>query len=63
MVNGTPVLDVKPYIPQYDYPAPAFVENMSALVRPVTEGISDVAATLASLPIDEEAFDARRLVT
>lgn len=20
MINGTPVLDIKPYIPQYDYP-------------------------------------------
>lgn len=62
MVNGTPVLDVKPYIPQYDYPTPAFVENMSALVRPPTEGISDAAATLAGLPLDDEAYDARRLV-
>ncbi|KAJ8708731.1 hypothetical protein PYW08_010113 [Mythimna loreyi] len=61
MVNGTPVLDVKPYIPQYDYPAPAFAENMSALVRPPTEGISDATATLASLPIDDEPFGARSI--
>lgn len=61
MVNGTPVLDVKPYIPQYDYPTPAFVENMSALVRPPTEGISDAAATLASLPLDDAAYDARSI--
>lgn len=61
MVNGTPVLDVKPYIPQYDYPVPAFGDNMSALVRPPTEGISDVTETLANLPIDDENFDARSL--
>lgn len=25
MVDGTPVLDIKPYIPQYDYPGIAYL--------------------------------------
>lgn len=63
MVNGTPVLDIKPYIPQYDYPTPVYADNpISALVRPPTEGISDGTETLANLQIDEEGFDARRYV-
>ncbi|KAL0810893.1 hypothetical protein ABMA28_010196 [Loxostege sticticalis] len=65
MVNGTPVLDIKPYIPQYDYPVP-FETNtrdtpISALVRPPTEGISDATETLAGLVIDDEGFDTRSL--
>lgn len=66
MVNGTPVLDIKPYIPQYDYPVP-FETNtrdtpISALVRPPTEGISDATETLAGLVIDDDGFDTRRFV-
>ncbi|GBP16838.1 tRNA (adenine(37)-N6)-methyltransferase [Eumeta japonica] len=38
MVNGTPVLDIKPYIPQYDYPISVYGETM---VRPSTEGLSE----------------------
>lgn len=36
MVNGTPVLDIKPYIPQYDYPGVANLhhpENNDSLVN------------------------------
>ncbi|XP_063834145.1 tRNA (adenine(37)-N6)-methyltransferase [Ostrinia nubilalis] len=55
MVSGTPVLDIKPYIPQYDYPMP-FDTPLSAL-RPPTEGISDAIETLAGLNIDDEDFD------
>ncbi|XP_022117770.2 tRNA (adenine(37)-N6)-methyltransferase isoform X1 [Pieris rapae] len=39
MINGTPVLDVKPYIPQYDYPIQTFTSI--SLDRPPTEGTSD----------------------
>lgn len=62
MVNGTPLLDIKPYIPQYDYPIPGFGENnMSSLVRPPTEGISDAAESLANLAADDANFDTRSL--
>lgn len=57
MVNGTPVLDIKPYIPQYDYP------NMygATMERPPTEGISDAAdIDMANLQIDDESYDMRR---
>lgn len=56
MVNGTPVLDIKPYIPQYDYPT-MFGATME---RPPTEGISDAADTMASLQIDDDSYDIRR---
>ncbi|CAH0598281.1 unnamed protein product [Chrysodeixis includens] len=60
MVNGTPVLDIKPYIPEYDYPAPAFRDlPMSSLVRPPTEGISDVTDTLANLPLGDRRVNPR----
>ncbi|CAH4029772.1 tRNA (adenine(37)-N6)-methyltransferase-like isoform X2 [Pieris brassicae] len=39
MINGTPVLDIKPYIPQYDYPIQTF--SSISLDRPPTEGTSD----------------------
>lgn len=61
MVNGTPVLDIKPYIPQYDYPLPAFDDTITSLVRPPTEGISDVVETMANLQVDDENFDTRSL--
>ncbi|XP_041972510.1 tRNA (adenine(37)-N6)-methyltransferase [Aricia agestis] len=52
MVNGTPVLDIKPFIPQYDYPMSAFGEpSMLSLNRPPTEGVSDVTAA-ANLQIN-----------
>ncbi|XP_059056302.1 tRNA (adenine(37)-N6)-methyltransferase [Achroia grisella] len=60
MVNGTPVLDIKPYIPQYDYPI-SYRDTMSTILRPPTEGISDAADTLANLQIDDENFDTRSL--
>ncbi|XP_026748536.1 tRNA (adenine(37)-N6)-methyltransferase [Galleria mellonella] len=60
MVNGTPVLDIKPYIPQYDYPS-SYGDSMSSLVRPPTEGISDAADTLANLQLDDDNFDNRSL--
>ncbi|XP_063372816.1 tRNA (adenine(37)-N6)-methyltransferase [Cydia amplana] len=60
MVNGTPVLDIKPYIPQYDYPVPVFGDTpMSALVRPPTEGTSD-GLDVANLQLDD-SYDARSL--
>lgn len=60
MVNGTPVLDIKPFIPQYDYP-PANGDSpiLTSLVRPRTEGISDVAETMASLQVDDDSYSAR----
>ncbi|XP_048004114.1 tRNA (adenine(37)-N6)-methyltransferase [Leguminivora glycinivorella] len=57
MVNGTPVLDIKPYIPQYDYPV--FETPMSSLVRPPTEGTSD-GLDVANLQLDD-SYDARSL--
>ncbi|CAH2241550.1 jg25529 [Pararge aegeria aegeria] len=54
MVNGTPVLDIKPYIPQYDYP-PAYATPVTS-VRPPTEGISDTAETMGSLQIADESL-------
>ncbi|CAK1547798.1 unnamed protein product [Leptosia nina] len=39
MINNTPVLDIKPYIPQYDYPMQTY-ESIT-LDRPPTEGTSD----------------------
>lgn len=60
MVNGTPVLDIKPYIPQYDYPS-TFGDAMSSLVRPPTEGISDAAESLAPVALADESFDSNRL--
>jgi hypothetical protein len=60
MVNGTPVLDVKPYIPQYDYPVPAFDDTMTSLERPPTEGTSDAVEAFANLQVDDEGFDTRR---
>ncbi|XP_075985950.1 tRNA (adenine(37)-N6)-methyltransferase [Anticarsia gemmatalis] len=62
MVNGTPVLDIKPYIPQYDYPAQELDTGMSSLERPPTEGISDVAE-IATLQLDDDTADLRRLST
>ncbi|XP_023939548.2 tRNA (adenine(37)-N6)-methyltransferase [Bicyclus anynana] len=52
MINGTPVLDIKPYIPQYDYP-PAYAQPVS--VRPPTEGTSDATDALADLQIADES--------
>ncbi|XP_038218123.1 tRNA (adenine(37)-N6)-methyltransferase [Zerene cesonia] len=49
MINGTPVLDIKPYIPQYDYPMQSFEPVVD---RPLTEGISDTL-TLDNLQIDD----------
>ncbi|XP_026315997.1 tRNA (adenine(37)-N6)-methyltransferase isoform X2 [Hyposmocoma kahamanoa] len=57
MVNGTPVLDIKPYIPQYDYPT----MYGATMERPPTEGISDAADTMASLQIDDDTYDIRSL--
>ncbi|XP_013190986.1 tRNA (adenine(37)-N6)-methyltransferase [Amyelois transitella] len=54
MVSGTPVLDIKPYIPQYDYPT-TFPDAMSSVTRPPTEGISDAADSMAGLAVDEES--------
>ncbi|XP_045762311.1 tRNA (adenine(37)-N6)-methyltransferase [Maniola jurtina] len=54
MVNGTPVLDIKPYIPQYDYP-PAYATPVT-LERPPTEGISDATDNIAILQVDDESF-------
>ncbi|CAH0403351.1 unnamed protein product [Chilo suppressalis] len=55
MVNGTPVLDIKPYIPQYDYPQVAFDDDtISALVRPPTEGISDIGEMISNLQVEED---------
>lgn len=61
MVNGTPVLDIKPFIPQYDYP-PANGDSpiLASLIRPRTEGISDAAETMASLQVDDDSYSARR---
>ncbi|XP_063630655.1 tRNA (adenine(37)-N6)-methyltransferase isoform X1 [Cydia splendana] len=60
MVNGTPVLDIKPYIPQYDYPVPVFGDTpMSSLVRPPTEGTSD-GLDVANLQLDD-SYDSRSL--
>lgn len=56
MVNGTPVLDIKPYIPQYDYPT----MYGTTMERPPTEGISDATDTMASLQIDDDTYDIRR---
>lgn len=60
MVNGTPVLDIKPYIPQYDYPMQELDAAMSTLERPPTEGISDVAE-IANLRLDDETLGVNRL--
>lgn len=55
MVNGTPVLDIKPYIPQYDYPTLAYRGTpMTSLVRPPTEGISDAVDGVAAAQIDDD---------
>ncbi|KAI5644609.1 tRNA (adenine(37)-N6)-methyltransferase [Phthorimaea operculella] len=59
MVSGTPVLDIKPYIPQYDYPA-VFGASMS-LERPPTEGISDAADAMQGLNVDDDGYDTRSL--
>ncbi|CAH2058158.1 unnamed protein product, partial [Iphiclides podalirius] len=55
MVNGTPVLDIKPYIPPYDCPTP--LPDLAS-VRPPTEGISDMVEGLGSLRVDDD-FGAR----
>ncbi|CAK1589686.1 unnamed protein product [Parnassius mnemosyne] len=60
MVNGTPVLDIKPYIPHYDCPAP-FVDAAMSLVRPPTEGISDAVDGVATLRIGNDDFSVRSL--
>lgn len=58
MVNGTPVLDIKPYIPQYDNPAPLYGNAaMSTVTRPPTEGISDVVEGLRAVGLDDPDFD------
>lgn len=48
MVNRTPVLDVKPYIPQYDHPGALYnngtTNAMAGLTRPPTEGTSDISS-------------------
>ncbi|XP_032521871.2 uncharacterized protein LOC116773510 isoform X1 [Danaus plexippus] len=53
MVNGTPVLDIKPYIPQYDYPI------SEAQERPPTEGIDLAGLNLnvSSLNVTTEYGD------
>ncbi|VVC86879.1 unnamed protein product [Leptidea sinapis] len=62
MINGTPVLDIKPYIPQYDYPSPSY-EPMLSLDRPPTEGLSEavrdlqinnIHSVLPDSPFDED---------
>ncbi|XP_053620372.1 tRNA (adenine(37)-N6)-methyltransferase isoform X2 [Plodia interpunctella] len=53
MVSGTPVLDIKPYIPQYD--SPVSVDTMSGITRPPTEGISDLAEDAATLSVEDDA--------
>ena len=53
MVNGTPVLDIKPYIPQYDYPQ-TYGEVLSALERPPTEGNNDNVEMMANLHLDDD---------
>ncbi|CAB3225959.1 unnamed protein product [Arctia plantaginis] len=58
MVNGTPVLDIKPYIPQYDYPMLEVDTGMSSLERPPTEGISDA---ISNLQLSNNLLDAGRL--
>ncbi|CAH2098278.1 unnamed protein product [Euphydryas editha] len=60
MVNGTPVLDIKPFIPQYDYP-PANGDSpiLTSLVRPPTEGISDATETMVKLQIDDDSNSVR----
>nr|XP_004933565.1 tRNA (adenine(37)-N6)-methyltransferase isoform X1 [Bombyx mori] len=52
MVNGTPVLDIKPYIPQYDYPYEA-----TSSVRPRTEGISNVVDDMVNVNIGDHRLD------
>ncbi|KOB68088.1 Nef-associated protein 1 [Operophtera brumata] len=49
MVNGTPVLDVKPYIPQYDHPSS--IGDLSD--RPPTEGTADEVHTSTNLSIED----------
>ncbi|XP_049881181.1 tRNA (adenine(37)-N6)-methyltransferase [Pectinophora gossypiella] len=60
MVNGTPVLDIKPYIPQYDYPS-MFGDTIASMERPPTEGISDATDAFASLVVDDDGYDTRSL--
>lgn len=57
MVNGTPVLDIKPYIPQYDYPYEA-----TSSVRPRTEGISNVVDDMVNVNIGDHRLDIGRYV-
>ncbi|CAG9122199.1 unnamed protein product [Plutella xylostella] len=47
MINGTPVLDIKPYIPQYDYPSP--LSSQLSQTRPRTEGTGDVSRLLTGV--------------
>ncbi|XP_072946530.1 tRNA (adenine(37)-N6)-methyltransferase isoform X2 [Epargyreus clarus] len=54
MVDGTPLLDIKPYIPQYDYPA--VFENASR-ARPPIEGISDILEPMNTLGVDEQDYN------
>ncbi|XP_046972550.1 tRNA (adenine(37)-N6)-methyltransferase [Vanessa cardui] len=60
MVNGTPVLDIKPFIPQYDYP-PANGDSpiLTSLVRPPTEGTSDATETMVNLQLDDDSYSVR----
>ncbi|KAG6460536.1 hypothetical protein O3G_MSEX012041 [Manduca sexta] len=54
MVSGTPVLDVKPYIPQYDYPISfSDASARQTTVRSPTEGISDVMENNAVLDVSD----------
>lgn len=56
MINGTPVLDIKPFIPQYDYPMTAFGDpQMSSFARPPTEGISGTVEALSNLQVGDNA--------
>ncbi|KPI97743.1 Nef-associated protein 1 [Papilio xuthus] len=59
MVNGTPVLDIKPYIPQYDCPTQHNIQLPYNQVteRPATEGVSDSVDNSATIQSVEENFD------
>ena len=46
MVTGTPVLDIKPYIPQYDSPQP---QHTSAQVRQTLGAVLNPFALIAHI--------------
>ncbi|XP_045540214.1 tRNA (adenine(37)-N6)-methyltransferase [Papilio machaon] len=57
MVNGTPVLDIKPYIPQYDSPTHQIQPNTPITERPATEGVSDAVDNITTIQAVEDNFD------